>query len=380
MKIDIGSQMINSITKNKPETKVLPGPRAEYFHFSSQQKHLYVTDRLRFMKPQFLKILGLNEFDPINHQSVTSFYTFGMISSLNGDQIRDSCYFFNTIDQSSVPVKLNLSITGGFSMFNGQIVAIKGKNPSGKEIIVEKVFYAPDLEYKNFSKGELHVDVLKGPFSRSMLENSFFESNQILFFLGPFCNFKPDGFSTLDEFIECVKNKLFKLSQAKAFLIPSEEDYFSISVFPQPRISAKTTDPRITLLSNPALLSINGHYIVVSNFDSILDLCAEEVYKNFSGSNDPLCTDDKFTRIAQHLVFQRTFCPILNSKSNVSYGTWLNMENTPDIYILNSKMKQFNVEVEKTTVVNVSSMSKSRCRIEKLFGATKCNVYFIMDD
>jgi len=378
--MDIESRIMKKITKNAPKTNIsiINQKEAQYFYLTANYKHSYITSRLKYMLVPFLEMLEIENFKQVNFQSTASFMTYGMISSYNGEQIRDKCYIFNTIDQSNVPVKLNLESIEGFSIYNGQIVAIKGKNPSGNEIVVEKIYCLPVLNYKKPPNETMNLTVLKGPFSQATVESMFETNGEVLFLLGPFCDFSQNGFDSIRQFVDYVELKLSKFPLSKAFIVPSEEDYFTISVFPQPKPDIGHS--RVLSLPNPASLYLNGHLILISNFDSILDLCSEELYKPSSNPDDPFSSVDKMTRISYHMIFQKSLAPVLYSKSCVSYGDWLNIDIAPHLYILSSKMKQFGAEVGCSFVVNVGGSNKSKCTISRYEDQAKYNIEFKASD
>lgn len=361
--MDIESKILRKITRSVPRASICPvvPEAAKYFHLKSKDKHVYISDRLEYMKQPFLDLLEIKEFLPVDFRSQDPFYAYGIVSSSNGDKINEECYLFNPADGSKAPAKLNLSFLDGYSIFNGQIVAIRGTNADGHQMSVQRIYGLPIVNINTAQRAHISVSVLKGPFSPKDIENMLACGCDSLVLFGPFCSFSGHSFSYIDQFISCVEMSMRTRPDLKVVLVPSAEDYCSVSIFPQP--AHKVVSDRIVSLPNPSYFYLNNHLIAVSNFDGYIDMCSEELFKEPSDSTDFLLKTDKATRLSYHLVFQRSFVPVLYSKSDVAYGNWLNMNIAPDLYIICSKMRQFHREVGPSTVLNTGNSSGMRCMI-----------------
>ncbi|ELA42130.1 uncharacterized protein VICG_00771 [Vittaforma corneae ATCC 50505] len=383
--MDIESKLLRNIVKpNKKCTLKLVKPEGtSYLYLKPADKASYIHSRLLQMKPLFLESLQISEFKPINYQSIKPFYTFGMISSSTGSKISSEdivsaiptdplVFAFNSTDNSNVSVKLDLSALDSYSLFNGQVVAVKGTNTRGDSILVESIYSTPGLtEYKSV-RGEIAAVISKGPFSYADLESIFkLESDPFIFF-GPFCGTNESEFKTLSEFVDSLEIFIRKLQSVKVIIVPSLDDYCSVRVYPQPAI--KISNERITSLPNPSYILLNNHLILLSNFDSFIDLCYEEISKEPSKSEDVLFSGDRIQRLSYHLVFQQSFVPVLNSKSNVAFGSWLKMSYSPDLYVISSKIKSFDRCVGPVTVFNTGGLSKISFKITSCDSSPKYNI------
>lgn len=369
--MDIGEEIFMSkLVKQSTKIVAVSPKEIEYFYFTRSDKHNFVNSRLLQMKQSFLESLGIDHFEPINHQSMKPFYTFGMISSPTGERIESDCYLFNTTDSSNIPVKLDLSAVDTYSIFNGQIVALKGINPRGDLLQVQQIYTASILHINQNKKESGTIIVSKGPFSQHRLESIFKNVASVHVLLGSFYGIEDNSdFKNMDSFTECLRSFKENKVDMHIIIVPSIDDLSSVRIFPQPAIKI-TEDDAISSLPNPGYFYLNNHLILVCNFDNFIDLCSEEIFKASSTKQ----TNDKFERMCHHLIFQKCFVPVLNSKSNVAFGKWLEMDFTPDLYIISSKMKCFDRRVEPVTVVNVGGSrletfkiecSKSEYRIER---------------
>lgn len=359
--MDIEAKILRKIVKGMPRTTICPvvleTPR--YFHLKPKDKYVYVSARLEHMKQPFLDLLGIKEFHPVDTRSQDSFYTYGIISSINGDKIANECYLFNTSDGSRISPRLDLDSLDGYSIFNGQVVAIKGTNVDGSLISVERLYGLPIINVNTAQRIQTSVSVLKGPFSPGDVADMADHECSCLILLGPFCSFDGHAFSYFEQFVGCLEESIKTCAHLKVVLVPSADDYCSVSIFPQP--AHKIANDRIVALPNPSCFYINNHMVTISNFDGYADLCSEEVFKKPTDSSGFLLNADKTTRLSYHLVFQRSFVPVLSSKSGVAYGSWLNMSIAPDLYIICSKASSFRREVGPTTVLNMGE--SKRCTI-----------------
>lgn len=371
--MDLESIILSKLSKNQMKHKIelINHQSANYFYLNSKDKYEYMKNRLIFMKKHFLDVLNMEDFVSINFQSTKSFYTYGFISTLNGDKIENDVYLFNTIDQSNNPIKLNLSNCPGYSLFNGQVLALRGKNGTGEEINVEKIYCFPSLSYSKFSKEPLLLRIFKGPFTVQDINVLMSKDQGVIILMGPFIDYENS-----DVDIEKIKNnieiKLEKLPNVSVIMVPSSED--CICVYPQP--SLKINSSRILSVSNPCFLNINSHYICINNFDSILDLSYEEFFKDSKDKKDLLATSDKLERLSAHLIFQQNLVPILNSKSSVAYGNWLNVDVPPHILITSSMMKHFSKKSAFSHVINIGSQKGQACEIIYLVDSNNYSINF----
>lgn len=357
--MDIGEDIFMSkLIKKSTKIETISPKEIEYFHSTRNDKSNFVKARLLQMKQSLLESLKIDHFEPINHQSTKPFYTFGMISSPTGEKIESDSYLFNNTDNSNIPVKLDLSALDSYSIFNGQIVALKGINTRGDVLHVHDIYISSVLNINQNTKEQGSIIVSKGPFTRHRVECIFKKEASVYVFLGPFYEAEDDEpeFKSMDSFIECIQ--AFKVSKLdmNVIIVPSIDDLSSVRIFPQPAIKI-ISDNSIRSVPNPSYFYLNNHLVLVCNFDNFIDLCYEEV-------SSPPSAPDRFGRLCHHLVFQKCFVPVLCSKSNVAYGKWLEMDFVPDLYIIASKMKCFDRKIGPVTIANVGGLRPETFKID----------------
>lgn len=372
--MDIQSKILSKVTKNRLKAEINPITieNPTYFYLSPEDKLDFVTQRLQFMKQSFLDLLEITDFLPINHISSKSFYTFGMITSITGSKIDSDCMIFNPSDKSSVLSKLNLNSVDSYSLFKGQVVAIKGKNPRGDEISVESIYTLPVVNINTSKRQSLRCTVSKGPFTQSIIKQILENDPEVLILFGPFNEDNESDFANFEELLQFLESQLKKTPVSKAIIVPSLEDTQFLRIIPQ--LAKPYAFQRIICVSNPSFIYINNHLVSLCNYDLIHELSSEEIYKEKKSDNDLLFSGDRVTRLSYHLVFQRSFAPVFPSNINVALGEWLNMKNSPDLYICSSKMIQFSKEVGPTTVVNIGFTSGKTVKIESHGTETKYNI------
>lgn len=366
--MDIESMILKKIAKTAAKCDIHPVKyeKATYFHVKASDKQAFVNGRLNQMNPHFAEALDIREFKPVNFQSLKPFYCFGIITTPTGTKLnKDNVYIFNTTDNSNVPVKVDLSALDSYSLFNGQIVTIKGTNSRGDTILAECIHTVSNLcEYK-MDMHDVNAIFCKGPFTKESLLSIFSMESDPVVLLGPFCHSDGASFAIFQDFIEFLEELASKYFSTKVILIPSLDDYCAVRIFPQPPI--KLENDRIISMANPAHFFLNERLIAVCNFDNFIDLCFEEISKDPEpSSKDVTFIKDRIGRLSTHLVFQQCFAPVLCSKSDVAYGPWLHMTHAPDLYVISSKMKNFDREVGPVSLLNVGATARVCFKVSKL--------------
>lgn len=357
MAYDLESQILEKITKKKNPIKFSINKRKTPEYFNVQSREEYVKHRISSMKKSFLELLKIDEFLPINHVSIKPFYTYGMITSSTGKILKDEVYICNTEDNSNVLMKLNLEGLRKYSLFNGLVVAIKARNLKGNELLVEDIYSLPLITTNNENKGLIKVVIGRGTFTENSLEKLLNIENDILILFGPFCKFHKGYFSDFEDFLSLLNNKIKEKSTQLIFLVPSLEDNNFVKVFPQ--ITKSIISKNIVLLDNPSSFYANNHLITVSNFDVLSDLNTNEYYKEIKEEIDPLFSINRKSRLAYFAIFQKSFSPVFPSTFNVTYGSWLDMEIAPDIFITSSKLKEFVGEINPVAFLNIGTSNDS---------------------
>ncbi|ADM12428.1 DNA polymerase alpha-primase complex subunit B [Encephalitozoon intestinalis ATCC 50506] len=378
--MDFDSQIFRKLSRRystKSDIRMVRRPRISNFYLKKGDKYEYVAYRLTSMKPYFLELLGIEDFSPVNSISSTSFYTYGIIMNPFGHKLdSQNTFIASNIDGSNdVVVKLNLSHLRRYSVFPGQIVAVKGKNITGGEITVETLHCIPvvDINEEKDGKEEKHnqpsIVAFSGPYGFAsefdVLDRILMEEADVLILVGPFISSAHGSedhspASMMEkEFVPRIRRWLNERPGSKVVLVPSVNDITCLGVFPQGPIDID--EERIVCTSNPCEFFLNEFLVCVSSLDTPLEISSEECFHD-SGleSEDDACGNllfggDRLKRIAYHLIFQRTFLPVFPSRNVVSYSVPENMsmDTAPDIYIVVSRLKHFSRDVGPSVVVNL---------------------------
>lgn len=377
-------QKLDKRPRTRAEIVVTARPKVSNFYVKKEDKYNYVRHRLEMMKPYFLDLLGIESFESINHVSDSSYYTYGIIVSPSGSKLGASNIFIssNIDDSNDVVVKLNVSHLQRYSVFPGQVVVVKGKNMSGNEIVVEVLHCMPIVDVNTVNciekdtgqRSSPIVIAASGPYGSEslfdVLDGILENAADVLILVGPFVSHNHESmeysptYLMNEVFVRKINGWLSNNEQSKVVLVPSTRDLTCFNVFPQASMEIKHS--RIYCVGNPGEFLLNDCLIAVSSLDAPLELSSEECFHD-SGIPDKkdmcgelLFQSDRMTRIAYHLIFQRTFLPVFPSVNTVSYSVPENvsMDVAPDIYIVTSKLKYFSREVGPSIVVNLGSQPK----------------------
>ncbi|CAH2354436.1 DNA polymerase alpha subunit B [[Candida] railenensis] len=248
-------------------------------------------------------------------------------------------------------VPLDLSNIDAYSLFPGQIVCLKGTNPTGRSFIVEEIVDIPELGAAVSSKQELNsyleltepskglkVMYVAGPFSNShKLDYKKFDKlvdrintevkPHVVVLFGPFVDITNDSVSrgdieqpdqgasrSLDEVFKRIFVPIVKKinSRISVILIPSLKDVcIKHCSFPQDSFNRKQfgLPKNVKVFPNPSSFSINELTMGVSNLDIFKDL--RDVYKGARAGENSSISSNRFERISSHILEQRRYYPVV---------------------------------------------------------------------
>lgn len=245
-------------------------------------------------------------------------------------------------------IPLDLSEVKEFSLFPGQVVGLKGRNPTGRTFVVHEVLQLPSLGAPVSSLAELtemstpgqgtKVFVASGPYSNlincdfSKLEALVTKLNdtlkpQVAILYGPFLDLANKAVQlgdieiptlppnqqpkNLDDVFKALVTPILKRIDplTQVILIPSLRDAVSKHAsYPQAPIDRKKLGlpKNFKCFPNPSAFSVNEVMFGSSNLDIFKDL--KDIYRG-SGENQKISTN-RFERIANHIFDQRRYYPI----------------------------------------------------------------------
>eukprot|EP01094_Clydonella_sp_ATCC50884_P009111 TRINITY_DN18641_c0_g1_i1.p1 TRINITY_DN18641_c0_g1~~TRINITY_DN18641_c0_g1_i1.p1 ORF type:complete len:450 (-),score=125.14 TRINITY_DN18641_c0_g1_i1:112-1461(-) len=286
---------------------------------------------------------------------------------------------------------LNLSALASYSVFPGQVLALKGTNPQGREFRATAL-YEPSMlptppATKRVVRSGAHESVVlaaAGPFTASsdldylplqkVLKHAANVKPDLLLLIGPLVDSNHSFIRSgeidvtyqelYEEQCERVEEFLSAHPTVSVALVPSLRDiHHRYHVFPQPSFEyPRTAIPnRLFLMSNPCDWWMDGH--------TKFGVLAEDVLRHLSaaeiGKRDGSETDDRMTRLLKLMLKQRAFYPLEPAAPGVNIDTTHIERNRfsdelPDVLFLCSELKPFVKEVEGVLVVNVGRASKGK--------------------
>ncbi|SCU92198.1 LAMI_0E09230g1_1 [Lachancea mirantina] len=242
-------------------------------------------------------------------------------------------------------VRLNLEKIEEASFFQGQIVALRGKNANGEYFMVEEVMDIPFLnspvstlkELKEFEEEpeeeSLKIVITKGPYTAANeLDFSFLKEfverlntelvPHVLMMFGPFLDIMHSQIEsgciphfpglttqprTLDEIFNKVVSPILKNINEKiqVILIPSTNDaIMKHASYPQCAMDRKALHLPKTFkcFPNPSIFKLNEFFFGCSNLDAFKDI--REAVKG-----GKTYSRNRLDRIAEHVLQQRRFYP-----------------------------------------------------------------------
>jgi DNA polymerase alpha subunit B len=302
-------------------------------------------------------------------------------------------------------VRLNLDALAekgtSYSLFPGQILGVRGNNPSGRLLNVSEFVYPPippsaftevaKLSEFYREKGEpIQVMLAAGPFTlpdsleyepfESILDEAHESNPHVLILMGPFvdsthpmiveglCSYDPETLFRV-KIADRIRSKLKPTTNV--IFVPSTSDLLSEwPLLPQAPIGQTFKDAQTELmreklglnfsnmlvLPNPVTFLINECILTVSNTDTLLEMAGSETGRSFGSSLD------RFSLFFQHLFQQRHLHPISPSSHRIHYdhGESLVMGIKPDILIIPSALKHNVKLVEDVVCVNPGKLCKGK--------------------
>lgn len=273
------------------------------------------------------------------------FYDSMIIQNLN-----DKSLFLETSRLGGIGqrIPLDLSKLSEFAFFPGQIVGLRGRNPTGRTFVVHEVLSLPDLgtpvssatELKEVGHDGSKVLIAAGPFSNqhnldyTKLEQLVDHINsevkpQVVLLFGPFLDITNKSVSSgdielpdvaanqqpknLDELFKAVVTPILKKvdPSIQVVLLPSLKDTASKHAsYPQASLDRKKLGlpKNFKCFPNPSSFSVNEVVFGASNADVFKDL--KDIYKSDVLPDKSKLFSNRFERIANHIFEQRRFYPV----------------------------------------------------------------------
>lgn len=273
------------------------------------------------------------------------FYDSMIVQNLN-----DKSLFLETSRLGGIGqrIPLDLSNLEEYSFFPGQVVGLRGRNPTGRAFVAHDVIALPQLgtpvssgsELSEFSKEGSKILIAAGPFTNqhtldySRLEKLVDHINtevkpQAVLLFGPFLDITNKAVESgnvelphtaanqqpknLDELFRAVVTPVLKKldPSIQVVLLPSLKDSASKHAsYPQSSLDRKRLGlpKNFKCFPNPSNFSINEIMVGASNADVFKDL--KDIYKSGVSPDKSKLFSNRFERIANHVFEQRRFYPV----------------------------------------------------------------------
>lgn len=177
-------------------------------------------------------------------------------------------------------------------------------------------------------------------------------------------------------FVARILTVLQQYPHLQVLLVPSTRDVFMPwCVLPQPPIPrsdiigdskkprgvSNSPHSRIVSLPNPCVVSVNEVLIGISSTDILFHLSSQEIAKHANISVSP----DRVACLTRHLLQQRNFYPLspgheIEGQVDSSQHKGLELNLTPDVLILPSKLATFAKNVDGCLVVNPGNLCRQQ--------------------
>lgn len=291
-------------------------------------------------------------------------------------------------------VKLNLSGVSTLSLIPGQLVALKGTNSSGRELIVDEFLTLSPPPFRQVEDVEnmpslTHIvaagpytttkdldfaplkDLLAQPADSFVLLGPFIDSAHPLVSAGDF-SIPGNEAATMEDLFKHKISPLLNACSAQIVLIPSTRDAVSAHVaFPQPALVRKKLDlnKHVSCRTNPGQFSINELMFATANCDVMRGVAQTEYTKS-----NP---EHIMARAARHVVEQRSLYPLLpgpfakqpgipEENQTLTYhhldkaylGLCDFVDVTPDIIIMPSQMTPVVRVVSSVVIINPGYLTR----------------------
>uniref|UniRef100_A0A0P4WMW3 DNA polymerase alpha subunit B n=2 Tax=Scylla olivacea TaxID=85551 RepID=A0A0P4WMW3_SCYOL len=279
-------------------------------------------------------------------------------------------------DNKSSVVQLDLSQVKGFSLFPGQIMGIRGSNPTGNKLLAQELVdgkLPPEPTSPitiSTSTGPIQLVVASGPFTTS--SNLLYEPltdfltavrnnpPHVLVLLGPFLDAGHPLVvgNDLGETHDAVFNRCLHIisttlesTPTQVILVPSSRDVCSPMVYPTPPYDVAGN---FTCVSDPALVNIEGVVVALTATDVLFHLGKEEISS---------ASQDRLVRLTRHILKQRSLYPLYPPHESMcvvmeQLENYVHLPYKPHLLVIPSDLHYFAKEVEGCVVVNPEHLAK----------------------
>lgn len=401
-------------------------PLTERFKYMFQKildKSQVLNDYIDKMASLLKKAHKIEEFASISSMHQEDVTVVGRVGCDTNGKLNASSLILRESGSSSSghSVSLNVAEVNQYSLFPGQVVAVRGKNATGTQFIASSL-YEGLLPQPHKSIGSytdtLSVFIAAGPFTTSESDSyeplSDFinqvqkENPDLVIMIGPFVDAKHEMIEkcqlneTFDELFSRKMNSIGECAKRlskKFIIIPSQRDVNHELVYPQPPFVAKdivntlisvmhknkmgqnvnqkerenVTEniEALHFVSDPCTIEVNGCTLGLTSTDVLFQMAGEEI-------SHPPGSSDKMGRLVKHILTQQCYYPLYPPSENVCvdyevYGQHACLPCKPDVLIVPSELRYFVKNVLGCLSINPGRLTKG------LVGGTYCRILLKKD-
>lgn len=390
-------------------------PEHYRFMFTSMfQRAEALEGHLLAMQSHMAAAYDLPKPSPIGQASQDPVVCYGRICCDAEGKINPASVLLEGSRRSSngARVPLDLREANKFTLFPGQVVAVRGVNSTGTKLVAKEIWegsMAPPLTstpadmLKLASAGPTRIWAASGPYCphddldymplKELLAEAAGADDvpQAIVLMGPFVDSshpscksgeiemvdpetgKPYPVSYDELFSERVEQILVRylmeptLARTQVVLVPSVEDAHLFPVYPQapmPAFGFKFLDEaerasvsrRVTMMSNPGTFTI-GSTVVSVNTNDVLRHLAGDV-----AARHPAPVPNLFERLCRVTLQQRSHYPLFppprGAQVELSRMRQISMPVSPDVMIVGSRLTHFARNVDGVLCVNPGRLTR----------------------
>ncbi|KAM9833573.1 DNA polymerase alpha subunit B [Syngnathus typhle] len=342
-----------------------------------------LTEKIEELGEQLQSHFNIEEFSPVSLPEQDCMSVLGQVCcDSNGKLNAQSVLLEAGPEQGGQQVHLDLSELKEYSLFPGQVVAMEGMNTTGGKLVVSKLYEGIPLPFYS-SAGKMESDeepvnvlVACGPYTPSdslnfeplldLIHVIGRDRPDVCILLGPFVDSKHEHIerSQVTEPFEAIFSRCIesivegtKSVGCRLVFVPSQRDVHHHYIYPQPPFTLPnlSKNPRVTLVSDPCTLLIDGVTFGLTSTDILFHLGAEEISCG-AGS-------DRFSRILKHILTQRSYYPLYPPVEDVNmdyekFQSFGQLPLTPDVLVIPSELRYFVKDVIGCVCVNPGRLTK----------------------
>lgn len=359
----------------------------KYMFQKLQDKANVLNEMITALSVQMKENLLLDEYENVLTQTQEDITISGRICCDSVGRLNSkSILLEGSIETSGgQQIPLELGDVSNYSLFPGQIVAIRGRNGTGAKVHPSSIYCGSRLPFYSATKKDMKINegnfslyAACGPYATNDTETLSYtplenlmeviqkEKPDVLIMLGPFVDIKHPLIQTgkidftYDELFLFVCNMVtstIKSLGTEVIFIPSQRDICHHCVYPQPPFKEEPTR-RIRMMPDPCTIMINDVSIGITSTDILFHLGAEEV-SSFT------VRTDRLGRLADHLLKQQCYYPLYPTSEEVNleyeqFGNYCFMPFTPDILLVPSDLRYFAKNVDGCLCVNPGRLVKGQ--------------------